>query len=207
MSFFKNLTDKITKRPSREETILQTGLTLDKLKRKYEKYLSVQRRIVNGDPTPREKEIAEAKIRSGMCAYTICVEASRRLDEISSDDQLSRTLSELNGALRTVNRLGSGSLKGLGGSVGRKAVQLKKQEDSVKAEEIFDDEAQAAVDEWLGSKWSDVAQKFINGADLHDCMRDSKMIIDSEKIPNVYAGAFSGDDGSGLEDLLNAELF
>ncbi|MGX8688211.1 MAG: hypothetical protein ACSW8K_10495 [bacterium] len=206
MSFFKNLTEKITKRPSREETILETGLTLDKLKKKYEKYLAVQRRIVNGDPTPREKEVAEAKIRSAMCAYTICTEASRRLDEISSDDQLTRTLSDLNGALRTVNRLGGGSLKTLGSGISRKAVKMKEQEDSVKAEEIFSDEAQAAVDEWLGSKWSDVAQKYINGADLQECMRDSKIIIDSERVPNLYKDAFGGDAG-GLEDLLNAELF
>ena len=63
------------------------------------------------------------------------------------------------------------------------------------------------MDEWLGSKWSDVAQKYISGADLQECMRDSKIIIDSERVPNLYKDAFGGDVGAGLEDLLNAELF
>ncbi len=201
------VTKKALKRPSREQVIFETGVTLDKLKRKYEKYLLVQRKMVHSNPTPKEKEIAESKIRSALCAYTICTEASSRLDEIATDDQLASTLSQLNGALRTVNRLGRNRAAATGASISKKAVDLAHKDEDFKVENLFSDDALAAVDSWLGSKWSDVAQKYINGADLIDCMRDSKIVIENESVPNLYGTAFEGDDGTALDDLLNADLF
>lgn len=206
-SLIDKIRGKVLNRPSREEVIFNTGLRLDKLKKKYEKYLLVQRRIVNGNPTPREKEIAESKIRSALCAYTICTEASRRLDEIATDDQLASTLSELNGALRTVNRLGKSRAAADGAGISKGTEKLFGRDQDLKVENLFSDEALAAVDSWLGSKWSDVAQKYINGANLMDCMRDSKMVIENENIPNLYGNAFDGDDGTALDDLLKADLF
>ena len=57
-------------KPSPEEQILNTKVQLEQLKDKYADLLEIQRRILKGDPTPREKSLAEAKIRS--------VEGSRR---------------------------------------------------------------------------------------------------------------------------------
>lgn len=209
MSIFKNMKDKITNRPTPEQVAFDTAVKLDQLKKKYEKYLVIQRRILKGNPTPREKELAEAKIRSGICAYTVTCETARALEEISSEAELNKAIRELNQALGTVNRLAgkTGPSRFVNYQLNKRISRMHDREEKVQVNDIFNDEAQAAIDSWLGSKWSDVSDKFINGADLQDCMRDSKMILEEDPIPAAFGEAFAGGDNSVLEDLLNSDLF
>lgn len=205
---FKNKVTGITgkKKPSRDMVILQTGVQLDKLKEKYQQVLAIQRRMLRSNPTPREKDIAEAKIRSAICAYTVVNQASKDLDEISSDMELNRTLRDLNQALKTINRLGSSDSGAVNRSLNKQIEKMQKREDSIRAEEIFSDASQASVDEWLGSRWGDVAQRYIDGADINDCLRESKIILETDPMPD-FSGAFgnavSDDPEVNLADLTN----
>ena len=93
-------------KPSQEERILRTRLDLEKLRDRYEVLLETQRRILRKSITQKEKNEAEAKIRAGICSYTIVNEALRDLDEITSDIELTNSLKGLNRSLRAVNKLG-----------------------------------------------------------------------------------------------------
>ncbi|MDO5475653.1 MAG: hypothetical protein Q4F43_00895 [Eubacteriales bacterium] len=209
MALFKKVKDKITNKPTTEQIAFDTAVKLDQLKKKYEKYLIVQRRILKGNPTPREKELAEAKIRSGICAYTVTCETARMLEEINSEAELNKAIKELNQALGTVNRLAgkTGPSRFVNYQLNKRINKMHDREDKVQVNDIFNDDSQAAIDSWLGSKWADVSNKFINGADLGDCMRDSKMILEEDPIPTAFGDAFAGGDESVLEDLLNSDLF
>ncbi len=214
MSLFKNIKDKIIPdRPTREETILNTQITLGKLRDRYEKILRMQRRILKSNPTPQEEEMAKSKIRSAMCAYTIVNQASKDLNEVQSELAFNKALSELNGALRTINKLGMRNNGFTKKSLSKQVTKLKAKEEKIQPDDIFTDEAQDTVSEWLGSKWEDVAQRYIDGADLENCLRDSKIILERNPMPNFeFAADLFGDDAGGspgakLDGLLNGDLF
>lgn len=214
MSLFKNIKDKIIPdRPTREETILNTQITLGKLRDRYEKILRMQRRILKSNPTPHEEEMAKSKIRSAMCAYTIVNQASKDLNEVQSELAFNKALSELNGALRTINKLGMRNNGFTKKSLSKQVTKLKAKEEKIQPDDIFTDEAQDTVSEWLGSKWEDVAQRYIDGADLENCLRDSKIILERNPMPNFeFAADLFGDDAGGspgakLDGLLNGDLF
>ncbi len=202
-------------KPTQEERILDTKIQLRELKRKYEGMLRVQRRVLQNSATPREKELAEAKIRSGLCAYTICTQAQNDLDEITSDMELNRSLKTLNRSLKVINRLGRKSGAGpiTKASLNRRVNTMKKREDSVTPEDIFSDDTLAAVDEWLGSRWEGVASKFISGADLKDCLNETRSMLEDDPMPfmddDVFGSGGTGNsiDDDGLKDLLSSDIF
>ncbi len=203
-------------KPTKEERILDTKISLEQLKDKYEKLMIMQRRILKGKPTPREKEMAEAKIRSALCAYTICSQASADLDMITSDMELNKSLRELNRDLRFVNRLAwrqSISRPITKATLNWRAERLQKREDKIKPSEIFNEDTQAAVDNWLGSKWESVADKYISGCDLRECLDETRILLESDPVPAFQDDIF-GDpekqedvDDSSLRDLLNSDIF
>ena len=211
MALFGKKKDK----PTQEERILDTKIQLEKLKEKYKFMMEMQRRILKKNPTPHEKEMAEAKIRSGICAYTICTQASEDLEEITSEMELNKSLKELNGSLKYVNKLARKSKKGASkASLNKQVGKLKKYEDGANPTEIFGDDAQGAVDEWLGSKWDDVANKYMAGASLQSCLDESRFTLEEQPKPWLDGDLFgpAGSDGSKnaedeLRDLLNSDIF
>ncbi len=204
-------------KPSPEEQILNTKVQLEQLKDKYADLLEIQRRILKGDPTPREKSLAEAKIRSGICAYTICAQASKDLDEITSDIELNKSLKSLNAALKAVNKAGKeAEIGGVRRSINKQVEKLKSREDNVNPEDIFTENSLGTVDAWLGEKWDSVAAKYIGGERLSVCLRESLETLESAPMPSFLDGSIfgSGKDGSTLEsaedelkDLLNSDIF
>ncbi|MBR0398489.1 MAG: hypothetical protein IJI10_09505 [Eubacterium sp.] len=211
MSIFNKKKDK----PTQEERILDTRIQLDKLRNKYKNMMEIQRRILKKNPTPHEKEMAEAKIRSGICAYTICCRTAEDLDEITSEMELNQSLRELNQSLKYVNKLARKAKGGISkGSLDKNISMLKKYEDGLQPKAQFGDAAQGAVDEWLGSKWDDVANKFIGGASLQSCMDESRVTLESDPLPYLNGDVF-GEGGKGgsvnaedeLRDLLNSDIF
>lgn len=211
MSIFKKKKEK----PTQEERILDTKIQLDKLRKKYKDMMEIQRRILQKNPTPHEKEMAEAKIRSGICAYTICCRTSEELDEITSEMELNKSLRELNQSLKYVNKLARKSKRGVSkGALDKNISKLKQYEDGLQPKEQFGDAAQGAVDEWLGSKWDDVANKYIGGASLQSCINESRMTLESDPLPYLSGDLF-GEGGKGgsvnaedeLRDLLNSDIF
>ena len=210
MGFFKKKSEK----PTQEERILETKVQLEQLKDKYADLLEGQRRVLRKNPTAREKELAEAKIRSGLCAYTICTQASKDLDEITSEIELNNSLKTLNRSLKAVNRFGR---KGAGPftkrSINRQTEKLKKREDSVAPTEIFNDKTLGTVDEWLGSHWDGAAAKYISGGDLQECLNETRVLLESEPLPFMDEDLFGPEgnaqepDGGGLSDLLRSDIF
>ncbi|MBQ9155527.1 MAG: hypothetical protein IJ137_01955 [Eubacterium sp.] len=212
MSIISSIKDAIGKgRPTREEKILQTGVQLDQLKEKYNKILVIQRRNLRNNLTPHEREVAESKIRSCICAYTIVSQASRDLDEISTETELNKTLKDLNASLKALNSLGTGRSYFTRSSLNHQVSKMALRENKVRPEDLFTDQTQGIVDHWLGSQWSEVAQRYIEGADLEDCIRESQMILEKEPMPNMdlFREAFAeeeGGEGSFLKDLVNMDI-
>ncbi len=208
-------------KPSQEERILRTRLDLEKLRDRYEVLLETQRRILRKSITQKEKNEAEAKIRAGICSYTIVNEALRDLDEITSDIELTNSLKGLNRSLRAVNKLGKKASPGFFTklSLDRQVGKMQKRDENNAPEKIYNDSTLSTVDDWLGSKWDHVARSFINGSSLEDCLNDSRVLLESEPIPDLeaYEDAFgeeekkaggeelSADDD--LRELLNSDIF
>ena len=212
MGIFKNKKPKRTQ----EEKILETKIDLEQLKKKYEKLMTMQRRILSGNPTPHEKELAESKIRSALCAYTICCRASEDLDEITSDIELNNSLKELNKSLKAVNRLGRKSVGPITKhSLNAQTEKLHKREMSTTPGEVFSDDTLGTVDEWLGSKWDNVANKFIAGSSLSSCMDETRVLLETDPMPMFDESVFGGggfkrensDSENSLKDLLNSDIF
>ena len=201
-------------KPTQEERILETKVQLEQLKDKYANLLEMQRRILNKQPTPHQKEMAEAKIRSGICAYTICSQASADLDEITSEIELNQSLKKLNRSLKTVNKLGKKAPgRSTVRSVNRQVGKMKKHEDSMAPTELFTDDTLGTVDEWLGSKWDGVAGKYISGSSLKECLDETRVLIESNPMPYLDEDLFGKGGGGGLEnaddlrDLLDSDIF
>ena len=207
------------RKPSREEVILDTKVQLELLKDKYEKMMIVQRRILKKEPTPHEKALAESKIRSGICAYTLANEASRQLDDIASELDLNQSLKVLSKQLKTVNKLGGKAKKGSGvlHKIDKQTSKLFEREQKADPADLFDDKTLAAVDEWLGSRWEDVSQKYIAKGDIKDVMRESRLIVESDPMPFLsdYSEAFGGsgkevnyeDVENDLRGLMDSDIF
>ena len=70
---------KKKKTDKKNQEIFEAKVRLEKLKQGYEHILSVNRRIVNTKPTKREREMAESRIQSAICGYTIVCEAQNQL--------------------------------------------------------------------------------------------------------------------------------
>ena len=199
---------------NRDVEILDTAVKLDLLKEKYKRLLSVQRQILRGTPTRSERAKAEAKIRSGICAYTIICEAKRQLDEIKDGQSMNQMLKELNSSLRTINRLAGGTGERTKKSVDRQVEKLAARDSLTAPEDLFSDAALAKVDEWLGSRFTDVANRFVKGESVENCMRASQFILEENPMPYAH---MLGDDAPGnvsqevasadLDDLMSSSLF
>ena len=213
MGFFKKKSDK----PSPEERILDTKIQLGKLKEKYGTMMEMERRVLQNNPTPHEKEMAESKISSGLCAITICNQALKDLNEIDSELDLNKSMKSLNKSLKMVNRLGR---KARGGyskkSLSNQVTKIKEYEDKRAPQDIFSDEALGAVDDWLGSKWDSLAGKYIAGESLESCLNESRFTLESAPMPFMDSDVFGGSGGKGgmeedsdiaLKDLLNSDIF
>ncbi len=214
MAFFSK-----KRKPTREEIILDTKVQLELLKDKYEKMMIVQRQILRKDPTPHEKEVAENKIRSGICAYTLANEASQQLDDIASELDLNQSLKVLSKQLKTVNKLGGKAKKGSGvlHKIDKQTEKLFEREKKTNPADMFDDKTLAAVDEWLGSRWEDVSQRYIADGSIKNVMRESRRIVESDPMPYFadYNEAFGGSGGaenyedieSDLRGLMDSDIF
>ena len=198
----------------RDGKILDTAVKLDMLKEKYKRLLSVQRRILRTNPTKAERARAEAKIRSGICAYTIVCEAKRQLDEIKDKENLNQMLGELNSALRMINRLAGGSPERKKKAVDKQVAKLAQHDGLQAPEELFTDDALARVDEWLGERFTDVANRYVQGESVDDCMRASQFILEESPMP--YARMLGDTPGGNpneevanadLDDLMSSSLF
>lgn len=200
----------------REIDIVNTNIKLDNLKTKYEKMLSVQRRVIKNNPTKSELRRAESRIRSGICACTIICEAKRQLDEIRYEENLQQMLGELNSALNTINRLAGGNLERTKRKTDKEMEKLSRRSIQDNPEDLFSEASLAQVDEWLGARFTDVANRYIQGESIENCMRASTFILDEDPMP--YARMLD-DDGKGgsasssnepdtnLDDLMSSSLF
>ncbi len=201
---------------TQEQKILETKVDLKMLQKKYESLMTVQRQILRGKPTPHEKELAESKIRSALCAYTICSRAYEDLEEITSDLELNSSLKQLNRSLKTVNRLGKKTASPFTrASINHNVDKIYKREQAAKPGEIFSDDTLGTVDEWLGSKWENVANKYISGSSLKSCLDETRVLLETDPIP-MFEDSVFGDSGSkvefsesenNLKDLLNSDIF
>lgn len=208
---------KKKKTDKKNQEIFEAKVRLEKLKQGYEHILSVNRRIVNTKPTKREREMAESRIQSAICGYTIVCEAQNQLDSAASDEQLNNMLKELNKSLCTLHKVRPNAGKLTKMSVKGKVRDMQKADGSLKPEEQFSDETIGTIDEWLGQRFSDVAQKYITGMPLDRCMRESQFILeDSDPMPYAreYSDAFASDTEGGvssenalLDDLLASDVF
>ncbi|MGX8728027.1 MAG: hypothetical protein ACSW75_00500 [Lachnospiraceae bacterium] len=199
---------------ARDVEILDTAVKLDMLKEKYKRLLSVQRQILRGTPTKSERAKAEAKIRSGICAYTIVCEAKRQLEDIKDGQTMNQMLSELNSSLRAINRLAGGSSERMKKSVDKKIEKLAARDSLTAPEDLFSDAALAKVDEWLGERFTDVANRFVRGESVDSCMRASQFIMEENPMP--YAHMIGEEarknpeqevSSADLDDLMNSSLF
>ena len=75
---------------------------------------------------------------------------------------------------------------------------MQKRQEGREVTEVFTDESQATIDDWLGFQFGDVAQKYIDGAKLSVCLRDSQEILDNNPIPHIDELFQSGDSDSGI---------
>ena len=222
MGFFKDIGKMVNDQKKKSidkknQEVFEAKIRLAKLKQNYEHVLSVNRRIVNTHPTKREKEIAESRIRSAICGYTIVCEAQDQLDAAMTDQQLNGMLRELNQSLRTLHKVRpkAGKLTQLG--VKNKVREMQKATESLRPEEQFSDDTLGTIDDWLGQRFSDVAQKYITGQPLDRCMRESQFILeDADPMPYAreYSSAFSSESAGGvssetaqLDDLLDSDIF
>lgn len=215
--FSKNKKEK----PTQEERVLRTRIDLEKLRDRYEVLLETQRRILRKNITQKEKDEAEAKIRAGICSYTIVNEALRDLDEITSDIELTNSLKGLNRSLKAVNKLGRKASPGFFTklSLDRQVSKMQKRDENNAPEKIYNGNSLSTVDEWLGSKWDHVARSYINGDSLEDCLKDSRVLLESDPIPELeaYSEIFGeaeekkgGEELSAeddLRELLNSDIF
>ena len=186
------------KKPTKELTALEAGIKLDQLKERCEDNLRVLRRRLQGNPTKKQREMAEAEIRTTICTYTVICQAIAELDQIRSTTDLNRTLRELNGTLKTIRKLRGGGLGASKGQLNREIGKMQKRQEGREVTEVFTDESQATIDDWLGFQFGDVAQKYIDGAKLSVCLRDSQEILDNNPIPHIDELFQSGDSDSGI---------
>lgn len=197
--------------------ILDTKVQLELLKEKYAVLLDAQRReLKKTDLTPREKELAQAKVHSAICAYTICDQAYRDLNEVTSELAFNSTLKTLNRSLKTVNKY---ARKGRSiftiASINRQTKKLKDYEDGAAPKEVFTDETLGTVDEWLGSKWESAADKYLKTGDLKTCLKETRILLETEPLAFQDEKLFDTDDtsinqdpdDSMLNDLLNSDIF
>lgn len=199
---------------ARDVEILDTAVKLDMLKEKYKRLLSVQRQILRGTPTKSERAKAEAKIRSGICAYTIVCEAKSQLDDLKDGQSMRQMLSELNSSLRAINRLAGGSSERMKKSVDRQMEKLAARDSLTAPEDLFSDAALAKVDEWLGERFTDVANRYVKGESVENCMRTSQFIMEENPMPYAHMLGEEpyGDSGqevssADLDDLMSSSLF
>lgn len=199
---------------ARDVEILDTAVKLDMLKEKYKRLLSVQRQILRGTPTRNERAKAEAKIRSGICAYTIICEAKRQLEDIKDGQSMQQMLTELNTSLRAINRLAGGTPERTKRSVDRQMEKLAERDALTAPEDLFSDAALAKVDEWLGARFTDVANRYVKGESVENCMRASQFILEESPMPYAHMlGEEAGGDSSkqvesaDLDDLMKSSLF
>jgi hypothetical protein len=214
----------IKKKISQEEKVLNTHIQLEQLRDSYSDLLVMQRRILREpDATKHEKDRAKEKIRAGLCSYTIVNEALRHLDEITSDVELTNSLKTLSRSLRAVNKLGRKASPGpiTKFSLNHGVAKIEKRENQVQAEKVFSEKTLGTVDEWLSSRWENVAERYISGEDLTACVRSSRSLIEEEPElrfddydvfdtaqPDETAGTPEELDVSDeLKELLNANLF
>ncbi len=211
MKFFWN-----KEKVSEKQKILETKIQLEQLKDKYANMVEIQRRILRKDPTPHEKEVAAAKIRSGICAYAICMRTSAQLDEISSELELNRSLRELGRSLQAVNKISKkASMRpATKTALSREIGKLSQYDPAPDAEKIFSEANLATVDEWLGSRWDSVVNKFIGGMTLSDCVNESRYLLETDPVPFEDEELF-GENGTKkdgvsedmLSELLRSDIF
>lgn len=193
------------KKPTKEITAMEAGIKLDQLKERCEDNLSILRRKLQGHPTKKQKELTEAEIRTTICTYTVICQAIAELDQIRSTTDVNRTLRELNSTLKTIRKLSGGGPGAVKGQLNREIGKMQKRQEGREATEVFTDESQATIDDWLGFQFGDVAQKYIDGAALSVCLRDSQEILDSNPIPHMdelFQASGSDEDGVGNWDDL-----
>ena len=193
------------KKPTKEITAMEAGIKLDQLKERCEDNLSILRRKLQRNPTRKQREITEAEIRTTICTYTVVCQAIAELDQIRSSTDLTRTLRELNSTLKTIRKLSDGGPGAAKGQLNREIGKMQKRQEGKEATEIFTDQSQATIDDWLGFQFGNVAQKYIDGADLGVCLRDSQEILDSNPLPrmeDLFQASGADEEGIGNWDDL-----
>ena len=215
MSLFGKKKEKGTlfgkkEKPTREEIVFDAKIDLQELSAKCERNLRILLATLRNSPTPHEKEEAEALVRTNICAYTVIQEARLRLNKISTALELNEMLKELDRTLKTINRLGDGDSVRAKKSLNRQIKKMHDHEKSNDVENVLTDESQATVDDWLGLHFGDVANKYIQGTPLKDCMRESKLILERNEMPryDLFDGEPTSKGNSfGVEALDDLHIF
>ena len=159
-------------KPTVEQQIMEIGVRLRGLQRKYKVVIERELRALRGSRSRKqENPKAEASLKNAYYCLTIVNQAQNRLREITSMQELSRAMNEMGSVLKLMNRVAGRTEKVNTRALqkGIKGMEGAAQQGEAGMKQFF----QQPLDALVGD---DIIESLLKGKSLEECMDDQEGI-------------------------------
>ena len=189
-------------KPTVEQQIMEIGVRLRGLQRKYKVVIERELRALRGSRSRKqENPKAEASLKNAYYCLTIVNQAQNRLREITSMQELSRAMNEMGSVLKLMNRVAGRTEKVNTRALqkGIKGMEGAAQQGEAGMKQFF----QQLLDALVGD---DIIESLLKGKSLEECMDDQEGIRMDPADAVPLSAEYLKELGETEEPLADADM-
>lgn len=192
------------KKKSRDEVILDLDVQLRRLEEQYSIIINRELRALRYSKKHNtENPKAVNKIKNAYYGLGVVKQAQENLREVRSSHELCKTMNEMGGALKVLNRISGESQHVNAGSINRQINKMNQNTDRRDGgmENVF----RTSIDDLVGD---DIVERLMNGESPTNCLAGdggsfADLAVDADILAQMEA---IGYDNSALEEQVNSTM-